>query len=425
VITHEHADHISGFQQAHDILLGEAMTIRNLWLAWTEDPKDPDALRLNMRLQQAGDALTALDDRLDDNSVAKNLAAFGRPRNSAAILERLVNKAETVSYLSPHSLHEVPNQSSSQTAKLRAYVLGPPRDDKRLGKENPSKGAGKEVYLASTSQSEALEGAALMFGKMEDPASWVKADEAPFRGSYQGWPLLAKPPKSRSPTKWAGHGLPMGVQVPRGEQLSAHESAYFAAMDQRRIEQAWQHGANTLALRLDSGINNTSLVLAFELEDRQIALFPADAQVGNWLSWGDQKYPRTLGSAGDQTIQEILERVTLYKVGHHGSHNATLKELGLELMTDKRLVAMIPVDEALAAKQPSGWRMPDAPLYARLQEMTGIDAKTNKPIPVPRIVRGDGKSSLEWSKPNSKAHQVSVRTGPNGAILSYDLVMGG
>jgi hypothetical protein len=43
--------------------------------------------------------------------------------------------------------------------------------------------------------------------------------------------------------------------------------------------------------------------------------------------------------------EELLNRTVLYKVSHHGSHNATLKDQGLEMMTHPDLVAMIPEQE--------------------------------------------------------------------------------
>jgi hypothetical protein len=58
-----------------------------------------------------------------------------------------------------------------------------------------------------------------------------------------------------------------------------------------------------------------------------------------------------------------------YKVGHHGSHNATLKEGGLEAMTSPQLVAAIPVDQDFANNS-KHWEMPAAALYKRLQERT-------------------------------------------------------
>jgi hypothetical protein len=66
--------------------------------------------------------------------------------------------------------------------------------------------------------------------------------------------------------------------------------------------------------------------------------------------------------------QDLLERTVLYKVGHHGSHNATLREKGLELMASGELAAMIPVNRATAEKME--WLMPFPPLLKRLVEKT-------------------------------------------------------
>jgi hypothetical protein len=43
---------------------------------------------------------------------------------------------------------------------------------------------------------------------------------------------------------------------------------------------------------------------------------------------------------------DLLKNTVLYKVSHHGSHNATVKAKGLELMTHPELVSMIPEKEA-------------------------------------------------------------------------------
>jgi hypothetical protein len=71
-------------------------------------------------------------------------------------------------------------------------------------------------------------------------------------------------------------------------------------------------------------------------------------------------------------------------VGHHGSHNATLKQKGLELMTSEELVAMIPVDQNFA-NNVKGWKMPYPGLLTELTSRTkgrviradhGLPAKT-------------------------------------------------
>ena len=55
--------------------------------------------------------------------------------------------------------------------------------------------------------------------------------------------------------------------------------------DWRRIDSDWRLSSARLALQLDDATNNTSLVLAFELADGRVLLFPADAQIGSWRSW--------------------------------------------------------------------------------------------------------------------------------------------
>ena len=127
-----------------------------------------------------------------------------------------------------------------------------------------------------------------------------------------------------------------------------------------------------LALRLEIGTNNTSLALAIELSPSgNVLLFPGDAQVGNWLSWAELAWPKEAKpeDAAATTAERLLARTVLYKVGHHASHNATLRDKGLELMTSPHLAAMIPVDERVA-REKKKWEMPFGPLLRRLEEKT-------------------------------------------------------
>jgi hypothetical protein len=108
-----------------------------------------------------------------------------------------------------------------------------------------------------------------------------------------------------------------------------------------------------------------------------VLLFAADAQVGNWLSWQDLKW-----AVGDKTVTgpELLKRAILYKVGHHGSHNATLKAQGLEQMERLR-VAMIPVDHAMAVKKRWGKMPLDELVEALGQRAKGAVLRVDKPKP--------------------------------------------
>lgn len=72
---------------------------------------------------------------------------------------------------------------------------------------------------------------------------------------------------------------------------------------------------------LDDALNNTSVILLFSAGTQKL-LFPGDAQIENWeyaLKYApDPERSRTL---------KLLKGTTLYKVGHHGSRNATPKTL--------------------------------------------------------------------------------------------------
>ncbi len=69
---------------------------------------------------------------------------------------------------------------------------------------------------------------------------------------------------------------------------------------------------------LDDVMNNTSVVLLIKAGDRRL-LFPGDAQFESW-KWITQASPDAARNRKD------LARVDLYKVGHHGSRNATPKQ---------------------------------------------------------------------------------------------------
>ena len=66
---------------------------------------------------------------------------------------------------------------------------------------------------------------------------------------------------------------------------------------------------------LDNALNNTSVILLFRVAGKSF-LFPGDAQIENW------EY-----ALAQEKIRKLLRAVDVYKVGHHGSRNATPKSL--------------------------------------------------------------------------------------------------
>jgi beta-lactamase superfamily II metal-dependent hydrolase len=84
-----------------------------------------------------------------------------------------------------------------------------------------------------------------------------------------------------------------------------------------------------LALSVDNYLNNTSLSLLLQYRGKTL-LFPGDAQWGNWMSW-------------EPDWESILGDISFYKVGHHGSHNAT-PHGALDLMKANGVAAMASTD---------------------------------------------------------------------------------
>jgi hypothetical protein len=85
-----------------------------------------------------------------------------------------------------------------------------------------------------------------------------------------------------------------------------------------RLDDHLVRSAERLVHQLDAVLNNTSLVLLVEAAGHKL-LLPGDAEIENW--------GYALTAAPDHAaICNRLRGVDLYKVGHHGSRNATPKQ---------------------------------------------------------------------------------------------------
>jgi len=351
VASHEHWDHISGFSQAKDRF--EAMKIGEVWLAWTENPDDPQAkeIRADRALRVAGIRQAVAAARAAPSKFVQQTAeraesvleffgpaAAGGTSDAMDYIRGRVPKAQR-RYLEPgdsFTLEDVPH--------VRVFVLGPPRNEKYLHKSRPSKKAAETYFRPSLSPHGCfLAGVGVRTGTPVDDGSF------PFDEHWR---------------------------VPRGSSSGDPNLDRFLASTYddphakwRQIEDDWLGASGEVALQLDSDTNNTSLVLAIELaEGGGVILLPADAQVGNWLSWREVSFQVPSAKGGNRTVSanDLLARTVLYKVGHHGSHNATLRADGLEKMISDDLIAAIPVDSAMAKKKK--WNMPLPRLYDRLVE---------------------------------------------------------
>jgi hypothetical protein len=214
-------------------------------------------------------------------------------------------------------------------------------------------------------------------GKKESRANQepnLTRDEAPDRSFPFDLHLsIGMDEAAKIPFFWNHYGFDGDppTDIPQPLEPPTKDASSSMGPEWRRIDTDWLGAANELALQMDNYTNNTSLAMAIELVDSgKVLLFPADAQIGNWLSWDDISPPFRGADQKPVTVSELLRRTVFYKVGHHGSHNATMREVGLERMTSSELVAFVPVDERVA-RDVRNWRdMPFEPLLARLYEMT-------------------------------------------------------
>ena len=377
VATHEHWDHVSGFAQAQPMLEADKLEVGEAWVAWTEKPGEPlaDELRGRRaaavnRIAAASRQIAAVNEPAAQKAAARLdaiLAFWGGPGAAARATTRSAMdwvKQRTAPrpprYLFPGETFRLPG-----ARRIRVYVLGPPHDRKWIAKSDPSRSASEVYQLAAVSGAE--------FGLFAAIDALEQGD-APGVQPFDEWFRIAED-KARA--------MPFFSQ------------RYEGGPAWRRIEHDWLGPAGALALQLDSDTNNTSLVLAFELEDTgQVLLFPADAQVGNWMSWDDIEWTVDAGGAPRKVrAEQLLARTVFYKIGHHGSHNATLRANGLERMTDEGLVAMLPLDRKTASKM--NWNMPFPSLYERLGERCKgriLDLE----LGIPR--KPAAMSEAEWSR---------------------------
>lgn len=430
VVTHEHHDHVSGFHPS--LALFDKFQFDEVWMAWTENPDDAEAKQINAYLKMGLSALITAAKKLKESKKKKKAAGFyagiyqgdqlfamrekfnntvtdlaefygniGVSKSTKGsssgirykdvynisidtleafdhIKKKLAKGKSGIRYFEPGKLLD----KIAGLPGIRIYVLGPPRGP-MLNKETPSSGKKKEVYFSQSSS--AMMG--FVKGVLHSTGYAMGVDDGrPF--SKTSFMTVVEAGKK----KW-------------------YSSAYFAPKQRwRGIEDDWLDMAGSLALQMDSDTNNTSLVLAIEfIESGKVLLFPGDAQVGNWLSWHDHEWNVTKGEKKELVnATTLLNNTVLYKVGHHASHNATLKEKGLELMTHDELVALIPEKE----KQYPG--IPYKKLVNRLEVQTkgriifSADAK----YPAEQVVRSkpDGLSPAEWKafKDNTEISKLYV-----------------
>lgn len=362
VITHEHKDHVHGFDVG-ETLWSSGITIKETWMAWTENDADPRVQEWMKNYGQKKSALATSVSKIasfiadSENDKAFEFESAGRDISRARqVFNERVNALAEIQFDAAGTYagslkgmkfvkeklaagkikYKEPGQIISDLAGLpgiNIYVLGPPMDWDAVKKEAGGLG---ESYPHNNELT-----------KSDAFASAVLADTP--SALQQALPFARKYVIRENSPQWAQEG----------------RRYYNEATKWQNIDFEWLQSAGTLALRVNSMTNNLSLALALEVEATgQVLLFPGDAEYGSWRSWHMIRWPKT-----GVTTEKLLNRTVFYKVAHHMSHNGTAQRCGLEMMKDPALTAMATLDYAVIAP---GWTgtMPNAAMTEELIRKT-------------------------------------------------------
>jgi L-ascorbate metabolism protein UlaG (beta-lactamase superfamily) len=294
VATHRHADHISGFKtnaggtDTGDVIA--ALKPKLVVQPWTEHPDlATNATGLGFagprdRVRAFGRSLAAMHEvadeasRLGSSEAGKALSADTRRllrfigedniKNLSAV-KNLMAMGKAKGAKAEYLHYGAKTRLSTLLPGVKVHVLGPPT-----------------IRQHDSVRSQAR----------TDPDEYWHLQRLTLHATAQGTSL--------STSAFAG------AAAERGNRLPAH--ARWVA---NRVRAANEEQLLGIVRILDRAMNNTSLILVFETGGKKL-LFPGDAQGENWEYALSQPAARAL-----------LKDVSLYKVGHHGSLNATPKTM--------------------------------------------------------------------------------------------------
>lgn len=293
VATHRHADHISGFATRADGSgpgdIVRALKPRLVLQPWTED--------LALQQDATGPGLGVLPPIGDNRGVVAALNAMN------GLAEQVVAWVSERPKMLPSGMAERLDFLGRDNTKNLSAV----ENLARMGK------SGRSIY-AHFGVAVPLKGLL--------PGVKVRVLGPP---TVEQYPVIQKQRSTDDAEFWHfqsraattagaisdGHG-PFGAEYVHAKKGKLPRESRWAA---DRVIKARANQLLGIVTMLDRAMNNTSLILMFEVAGKRL-LFPGDAQIENWSY-----------ALSQPDVAEALADVDLYKVGHHGSLNATPKSL--------------------------------------------------------------------------------------------------
>jgi hypothetical protein len=325
VVTHRHKDHVSAFGTAasSDVIGGlhPGLIVR----PWTEDPKAPSkskghALSFVQALDRAQGFAGSLVEHIGEG-------ARGLRGDLHALAAAQVKNPEAVANLNKWA----------KAAKGTYVSIG---DESGLGALLPG------VTVSVLGPPTVAQWDAILKYKASSPEYWIGLSTALSRGR-----------------------LPVDASIESDEEVpvgAIGPERWIVDKMRRQHLGLLQRIVNTM----DDTLNNTSVILLFEVGGKRL-LFPGDAQLENW------QY--VLHEYKKGALAKDLTDVDLYKVGHHGSRNATPK-LSLFGLWQKGAAAKHPLASVVSTREDAypakseATKVPQAALLAALRKRGDVYA---------------------------------------------------
>lgn len=341
VVTHRHKDHLSGFANDEAAAIVDALAPGLIVRPWTEDPELAATATgpLGVASRQLLAGLATGQEFANDLARAFDARARGLPGHVRQLAEDQLKNAEAVEQLQRWAAeHDGEYLHAGMRSKIEevvpgvsAEVLGPPTVDQFPDVVNARARDPEYWMLYQGLVTSGL--SATMLGVSGGDDGEDEDDEWPAPPAAHDWvPGRGIPP---GPARWLAERL-------QGQQV---------------------HSLQRIVRSLDDALNNTSLILLLTVGNRRL-LFPGDAQIENWRFTLDRL-------ATDKKLKNRLQRVDLYKVGHHGSRNASPRSLLKLWGDDKRLVSLMSTSPGVHGKSEET-AVPRATLVAALEKGTRL-----------------------------------------------------
>jgi beta-lactamase superfamily II metal-dependent hydrolase len=317
IVTHRHQDHIIGFSRAAEIF--NDFEVGALWMSFWETEYDPNEKKEKKKslASEFQDELTALA-----LSMQSRLALAGKDDPETDEILAMLQNATGVDHTEfaakgGAAAATKPGKGGGTNAKSleflksglglepQYYVKG---DKPKLPKV--LKDAGLTAQILGPPPTDAVD-----FMKLMD----LKKGVGQYLGEADDGSATTFDPFG---TSWYAEASDYPPSAFR--ELSRESETAPSAVMEALIQAAQPNLLFTAAKTLDNFLNNQSLVVFFTFGGKKL-LFAGDAQGGNWEYWMYGGTPEKAPSVDkiDKDSASILSDLDFYKVGHHGSTNAT------------------------------------------------------------------------------------------------------